>query len=259
MAIGPGVGSGGGLGGGIGRGFGRGFGDFIGLLHKMGFDVVFVIDGTNSMQFVIEDVKKRVSVLVEQIQKMVPNSRVGLVIYKDKGEDFVTRKSDLTYKFEKLKAFISYIQSGGGGDYEEAVKEGLRVAVREMSWRKFAHRVIVLVPSSPPHPGEVSEVRELVSSFKAAGGVVHVLDLSEPMHRDFEVALHRSMYGKDPDSISPLPSFYRDMQTLFDQLAKAGGGQVMPIFEPEHISEQLLVAAFGPQWKKEVAKLSGGH
>ncbi len=257
MAIGPGVGSGGGVGGGIGRGFGRGFGDFIGLLHKMGFDVVFVVDATNSMDFVIEDVKRRVAYLVEQIQRMVPNARVGLVVYKDKGEDFVTRKSDLTFHLDKLKAFISTIEPGGGGDYEEAVKDGLRVAIREISWRKYAHRVIVLVPSSPPHSGEASEIQELVNSFHAGGGIVHVLDLSEPMHRNFEIAFHRSTYGTEPDEISPLPQFYRDMESFFGQLARSGGGEVLPISDEKHIAEELLVAAFGPQWKKEVAKFRG--
>ncbi len=258
MAIGPGLGSGGGLGGGIGRGFGRGFGDFIGFLHKVGFDVVFLIDGSNSMQFVVDEVKKQIAYLAGQIQKLVPNSRVGLVIYKDKGEEFVTRWSPLTFHYDKLQAFISQIHAGGGGDYEEAVTEGLRTAIDEIEWRKYAQRVIVVVPSSPPHGATIDTAEELVRSFHSDRGVVHVLDLSEPMHREYEIALHRSWYGRDPEKISPLPQFYTDMRQLYRGLAEIGGGELIPIQERQQVTEQLLVAAFGPQWRKEVAKFGGG-
>ena len=257
MAIGPGVGAGGGLGGGIGRGFGRGFGDFIGLLHKMGFEVVFVIDGSNSMQWVIDVAKQRIGELVATVQKMVPNSRVGMVIYKDKGEDFVTRKSDLTFKFEKLGAFVNQVESSGGGDYEEAVKDALGSATREIAWRKFAHRVIVLVPSSPPRKEEAKQIEDMVRAFHSANGILHAVDLSEPMHREFEIAMHKSIYGKPPEKLSPLPAFYVEMQNYYRQLAKLGGGELIPIHEGDKLSEQLLVAAFGTKWKQEVSKFSG--
>jgi hypothetical protein len=254
MAIGPGVGSGGGRGGGIGRGFGRGFGDFVGFLHKVGFDVVFLIDGSNSMQFVVDEAKRQISFLAGKIQKLVPNSRVGLVIYKDRGEEFVTRWSALTFHHDKLQTFISHINAGGGGDYEEAVTEGLRTAIDEIEWRKYAQRVIVLVPSSPPHAATIATAEELLREFHSDRGIVHVLDLSEPMHREYEIALHRSWYGRDPEKISPLPQFYRDMQALYRRLAEIGGGELIPIQEQNQVTEQLLVAAFGPHWEKEVAR-----
>lgn len=259
MALGPGIGAGGGAGGGIGRGFGRGFGDFVGLLQKMGFDVVFVIDVTDSMDFVLADVKQRVRELVDDIRRLVPNARVGMVLYKDKGEEFVVRKSDLTFHFDKLQAFVSSIQAGGGGDYEEAVMDGLKTAIRDIGWRKFAHRVIVLVPSSPPHPQEVSETDQLVQSFHQAGGVVHVLDLSEPMHVNYEKATKKWLYGENATTISPLPDFYKEMEAYFAKLAKDGGGVLIPISHEQQISQELLVAAFGPQWKQEVAKFSGAR
>ncbi len=259
MALGPGIGAGGGLGGGIGRGFGRGFGDFVGLLEKTGFDVVFVIDATDSMDFVIDPVKQQLATLVDTIRKLVPNARVGLVLYKDKGEEFVVRKSDLTFHLDKLRSFIGNIQARGGGDYEEAVMDGLKTATQQINWRKYAHRVIVLVPSSPAHPQEVQQTEEFVRSFHQNGGIVHVLDLAEIMHRNYEVEVYTKMYGHPPDQISPMPVFLKDLQTYCANLARLGGGELLPIGQGDRITEQLMIAAFGPKWRKEVEKFAAGR
>jgi len=258
MATGPGIGAGGGLGGGIGRGFGRGFGDFVGLLEKVGFDVVFLMDATDSMDFVIDPVKKELANLVDTIRKLVPNARVGLVLYKDKGEDFLVRKSDLTFHLEKLRSFIGNIQAGGGGDYEEAVMDGLKAATQQMNWRKYAHRVIVLVPSSPAHPNETQQTEEFIRSFHGAGGIVHVLDLADIMHRNYEMEFYTKMYGKPPEKISPLPDFLKQLQQYNSNLAKLGGGELLPLGEGDRITEELMVAAFGPKWRKEVEKFAAG-
>jgi hypothetical protein len=259
MALGPGIGTGGGIGGGIGRGFGRGFGDFVGLMQRWGFDVVFVIDGTNSMQFAIEAVKTRLRELVGRIQRIVPNARAGFVIYKDKGDDFTVRMSALSFHADKLQAFVNSIQAGGGGDYEEAVYEGMRSAIDDLDWRKYAHRAIVLVPSSPPHKHEVDALQALVREFHSENGVVHALDLTELMHRNYEIEFHTRMYGKPPDHVSPLPDFLVAMQTFYRNIARDGGGDSIAIADESDLAEDLMIAAFGPQWRKEVARFSSGR
>lgn len=254
MAVGPGLGMGGGMGGGIGRGFGRGFGDFVGLMQTFGFDVAFVIDGTNSMQFAIDTVKARVRDLVGQIQHLVPNARVGFVIYKDKGDDFTVRMSSLSFHADKLESFIKYVRAGGGGDYTEAVYEGMRTAIEELGWREFARRVIVLVPSSPPHTGDEAALQTLVKNFHAKGGLVHVLDLSEMMHRNYQIALQKALYGAVTDPNAPLPGFYLELQNYFAGVAKAGGGELIRLGDEGKLAGELMVAAFGPQWRKEVSR-----
>lgn len=256
MAIGPGTGTGGGIGGGIGRGFGRGFGDFVGLMQRWGFDVVFVIDGTNSMQFAIDAVKARLRALVGRIQAIVPNARIGFVIYKDKGDDFTVRMSSLSFHADKLQAFINSIQAGGGGDYEEAVYEGMRSAIDDLDWRKYAHRGIVLVPSSPPHKEDIGKLEELVRDFHAENGVLHVLDLADLMHRNYEIEFHTRQYGKPPEKISPLPDFLVSMQNLYAALAGATGGETIALAEASDLTEDLMIAAFGPQWRKEVSRFA---
>jgi len=83
---------------------------------------------------------------------------------------------------------------------------------------------------------------------------VHFLDLSETMHREYEIQLHRAQYGKEPEKISPLPDFYIETRNLYKHFAELGGGELIPLEDPDSLSEQLLVAAFGPQWRREVTK-----
>lgn len=256
MAIGPGTGSGGGMGGGIGRGFGRGFGDYVGLMQKWGFDVVFVIDATNSMEFVIDTVKRRVTALVGRIQGLVPNARIGIVAYKDKGDDFTVRMSSLSFHADKLQNFISSVQAGGGGDYEEAVYSAVRTAVEDMDWRQYANRAMVVVASSPPKKHEIPPFEKLLRDFHEKGGTVHFVDLSESMHREYEVELFKALHGHPPDKVSPLPDFLKENQALYRRFASDGGGELIEVQENTDLAENLLVAAFGPQWRKEVGRFS---
>jgi hypothetical protein len=257
MAVGPGLGAGGGMGGGIGRGFGRGFGDFIGLMQKWGFDVVFVIDATNSMEFVIDTVKNKVENLVARIQSLVPNARVGIVVFKDKGDDFTVRMSSLSFHADKLEAFISSVNAGGGGDYPEAVYEGVRTAVEDMDWRQYANRAMVVVTSSPPHENTIPPLEATLRKFHEKGGTVHFIDLSEQMHRDYEIELFKTLHGRAPDQITPLPQFLRENQEMYRRFAADGGGELIEVKESTDLAENLLVAAFGPQWRKEVGRLAG--
>ena len=256
MAIGPGTGAGGGMGGGIGRGFGRGFGDFVGLMQKWGFDVVFVVDATNSMEFVIDTVKKRVTDLVGRIQNLVPNARIGIVVFKDKGDDFTVRMSSLSFHADKLQSFISSVKAGGGGDYEEAVYDAVRTAVDDMDWRQYANRAMVVVSSSPPKKAQIPALEQTLREFHDKGGTVHFLDVAESMHRAYEIELFKTLHGRLPDQISPLPAFLRENQDLYRRLAQDGGGELIEVKESTDLAENLLVAAFGPQWRKEVGRFS---
>ncbi|MGH7818580.1 MAG: vWA domain-containing protein [Candidatus Binatia bacterium] len=248
------AGIGGGYGGGIGTGIGKDFGDFLGLLKRAGFDAVFVIDASGSMQYVIDETRRKVTRLVDIIQRLVPVARVGFVLYRDKGEEFVVRKSDLTFHGSKLQSFLSGVEAGGGGDWEEGLKDGLEAAVSGMTWRSRSKKIIVLVASSPPHKEDVPAIQSIADGFRRRGGIISTIDVSEPAHAEFEKALHRTMYGKEPEKISPLPDFYREIQTSLQQIARSGGGDMVALGEDAAIMREIMVVAFGKEWESKVAK-----
>jgi hypothetical protein len=239
--------------GGVG-GLGGSFGDYVGGLRKVGLDLVLVIDTTESMQFVIDEVKKRATSLVKAIQRMVPTSRVGIVAYRDQGDEYVTKWTDLSFRTEKLETFLSTMSASGGGDWEEAVREGLDAAMNDLSWRKTSKKIIILIGGSPPHPEDVDQVHDLVRDFREKGGTFSAIDVTHQLHESFEKAMWKSLHGNDPYKPSELPSFYKDVGRSYAALAKDGGGELVALADDKKLIRDVLVLTFGSRWKVEMAK-----
>lgn len=241
------------LGSGIG-GLGGNFGDYVGGLRKTGLDVVLVIDTTESMQFVIDEVKQQLSALVATIQRMVPTSRIGIVVYRDRGDEYVVKWTDLSFKTEKLQSFLSGIRASGGGDWEEAVLDGIDAAIHELTWRKKSKRIIVLVGGSPPHPEDFEPLRSQVREFHDAGGSLSAVDVTLRLHLEFNKALWLSLYGNKPFVPGELPEFYKQVTATYSTLATAGGGELVQLGENKKLVRDILELTFGTRWKVEMAK-----
>ena len=223
---------------------------------RLGLDVALVVDATDSMQFVADSLKSRLLKLIATLQKMVPTTRIGIIAYRDKGEEYVTKWVDLSFSTSKLQDFVSNLKAGGGGDWPEAVYEGMEAAVNDLKWRKNSKRVIVVLAGSPPHPDSIGSVLQLAQNFHAQGGVVSVVDLAEKMHEDFERAIYRSSGGLIADDFkpTPLPAFYQEFRSTMSSVAKAGGGDFLPLTEEKALMRQIIVVAFGSRWQVELAK-----
>jgi hypothetical protein len=211
---------------------------------------------TASMQFVIDDIKARAVGLVSRIQSLVPVARVGVVAFRDRGEDFVVRWSDLSFHASKIEAFVNSLTAEGGGDWEEGVRQGLEAAIDDLSWRKRAKRVIIIVGSSPPHKEDMDAIRALCQEFHDAGGVISTIDVTKVMHERYETKLHEWLYGSPPKKISPLPPFYQQVRDSYATIAREGGGEMAALGSDEQLAEKILYFAFGSRWKSEVARYS---
>lgn len=237
-------------------GIGGGFGDYVGGLRKVGLDIALVIDATDSMQFVIDSVKGRLLKLISSLQQMVPTSRIGIVAYRDKGDEFVTKWVDLSFSKSKLQDFLSNLHADGGGDWPEAVYEGLEAASNDLNWRKKSKRIIILVAGSPPHPDSISNVLHLAQNFQSQGGALSVVDLAEKMHEDFERALFKTGAGltKEEFKLTPLPAFYQEFRNTMASIAQAGGGDFIPLTEDKALTREIIVMTFGSRWQTEMTK-----
>jgi hypothetical protein len=262
-------GLGGGGGGGAGWSLGTSFGRYVGSLRKAGLDVALVIDASGSMQHVIDELKRRLDDLTVTLQRLVPTARVGAVAFRDradekiataprKSEDFLVRWSDLTFNGKKVQTFLGGIVAEGGGDWKEAVRDGLDAAMRQMKWRPDAKKVIILVGSSPPHEQDEPAVRRLVEEWRARGGVVSTLDVSELLHAEHERKLHRWLHGEELKQVSPLPEFYQEVKASFGDIASRGGGQMIAMEQTAVLMRHLLVLTFGPKWEKDVGRIARG-
>ena len=117
--------------------------------------MAFVLDTTGSMAGLIEGAKRKIWSIATSIVETNPDAeiRMGLVAYRDIGDDYVTKKFDLTADIQDLYANLLELKARGGGDWPESVNEALFVAVDKLSWSKGGDicRIVFLVGDAPPH------------------------------------------------------------------------------------------------------------
>jgi len=121
-------------------------------------DIVFAVDTTGSMGGLLDGAKRTVWSIANQVRDLEKNAdlRVGLVAYRDLGDEYVTRPFSLSDDLDAVFAELSSYQAGGGGDVPENVDAALYDAVHKMKWRDGAKKMIFLVGDAPPSSrGEV--------------------------------------------------------------------------------------------------------
>jgi hypothetical protein len=114
-------------------------------------DLVFAIDSTGSMKDDIDYVKKELKSILKTITDRFQFGNLGIVLYKDKGDDFVTKGFPFTQDLTRVKLQIDSIRPEGGGDKPEAIIEALMYTINEFDWTA-GKRVVILMGDAPPHP-----------------------------------------------------------------------------------------------------------
>src|SRR5258705_1021690 len=100
----------------------------------------------------LDGAKRTVWSIANQVRRIDPNAdlRVGLVAYKDLGDDYVRKAFALTDDLDAMYVDLSSYQAAGGGDVPENVDAALYDAVHKMKWRSGAKKMIFLVGDAPP-------------------------------------------------------------------------------------------------------------
>lgn len=126
-------------------------------------DVVFVLDTTGSMGGLIDGAKEKIwSIASSMAQaKPSPEIRMGLVAYRDRGDDYVTQVVDLSADLDSVYATLMDFQADGGGDGPESVNQALHDAVNRISWSddQQTYKVMFLVGDAPPHMDYQDDVK----------------------------------------------------------------------------------------------------
>lgn len=128
--------------------------DAPGAQPPVNLDVLFLIDATGSMSDEIDELKENILSISAQIEALPsrPDVRFGLVSYRDRGDDYVTRVSDFTGDVTAFQRDLAMVMASGGGDAPESLNEALYRAVQGVSWRvEDTVSLIILVADAPPH------------------------------------------------------------------------------------------------------------
>lgn len=118
-------------------------------------EMVFVLDTTGSMGGLLEGAKQRIwGIINDVMQKQSrPRVRVGLVAYRDIGDDYVTKITSITEDLDLVYTNLMDYQAGGGGDEPENVRKALAEGVRKAGWaqtKKGLAQIVFLVGDAPP-------------------------------------------------------------------------------------------------------------
>jgi Mg-chelatase subunit ChlD len=118
-------------------------------------EVVFVLDTTGSMGGLIQAAKEKIWSIASTLASAqpVPQIRLGLVAYRDRGDAYVTRVVDLSADLDAIHAALMDFEAQGGGDGPESVNQALHEAVQQITWSEDprAYQVVFLVGDAPPH------------------------------------------------------------------------------------------------------------
>ena len=148
-------------------------------------DAVFVLDTTGSMGGLIQAAKENIWSIASTMASAqpTPELRIGLVAFRDRGDDYVTRVFDLSADLDAMYLELMSFQAHGGGDFPEAVNEALFDAVHRMSWTQDdgAYKAIFLVGDAPPqmhYPDDV-QYPEILQVARQRGILVNTIQAGD--------------------------------------------------------------------------------
>ena len=148
-------------------------------------DLVFVLDTTGSMGGLIEAAKDKIWSIATTMARAqpAPEIRIGLVAYRDRGDQYVTRVFDLTTDLDSMYAHLMEFKADGGGDGPEAVNQALQDAVAPMSWNTQAstYKAVFLVGDAPPHMDYQDDIKypATLALAKQRGIVVNTIQCGD--------------------------------------------------------------------------------
>jgi Mg-chelatase subunit ChlD len=117
--------------------------------------MVFVLDTTGSMGGLIDGAKQRIWGIINEVMQKPsrPRVRVGLVAYRDLGDEYVTKITPLTEDLDSVYTNLMAYRADGGGDQPENVRKALAEGVRHAGWsasKKGLAQIVFLVGDAPP-------------------------------------------------------------------------------------------------------------
>lgn len=181
-------------------------------VRKPRVEIVFAIDTTGSMGGLIDGAKRKIWSIANEVQRATqkPEVRIGLVAFRDRGDAYVTRTTDLTTDLDKIYETLMALQADGGGDTPEDVNAALDAALTGMQWSddKDTLKMIFLVGDAPPHMDYDGQTRWQETARKAVRKNIYV---------------NTVQCGADPETRSTWKEIAHAAEGRFAAIAQDGG------------------------------------
>lgn len=151
-------------------------------------ELVFAIDATASMKDDFAELKKNWLSKFEKQMKKFQDVKIGLVLYKDYGDEFWSYGLPIKNYgfFKKAGVFSKSVKNAavsGGGDKNEAVYEALYSCGNDLEWSEGAKKKVILIGDAAPHPAEKTNFeynsKEILAHLAEKGIVVDCFLISD--------------------------------------------------------------------------------
>jgi hypothetical protein len=144
-------------------------------------DVHFLIDATGSMSDEINQLKENMIIISERIHDLPskPDVRFGMTVYRDRGDEFISRTHEFTPDIEVFTQALSQLVASGGNDYPESLNEGLHNAIHLPEWRADETvSLIFLIADAPPHLDYANDYNYAEEIFDATARGIKIYPLA---------------------------------------------------------------------------------
>jgi Mg-chelatase subunit ChlD len=159
-------------------------------MERPSIEVVFVLDTTSSMSGLIQAAKEKIWSIANTLAatKPAPAIKMGLVAYRDRGDDYITKRTELTDDLDAVYNDLMSLAAQGGNDEPESVNQALHEAVTAMKWSKDkkTYRVIFLVGDCVPHMDYSDDVKYPETCKRAATEGIAINTIQCGIHSNTE-------------------------------------------------------------------------
>ncbi len=144
---------------------------------KTALDVTFLVDTTGSMGDELSYLTRELVAIQNKVHQRVQDAHYGVVTYRDRGDEYVTRSTELSADPALARDALSRESAAGGGDHPEAVPDGLAAAAA-LGWRQEPNvaKVLFWIADAPEHRGTGPAVAAALASARAKG--IHVYPIA---------------------------------------------------------------------------------
>lgn len=185
--------------------------DYLDTMHTQDLQIGVIIDGTGSMGHVIHRAQGQTNRLMLTLNDLAKSMEMGVIIYRDEGDDPMLEAVQMTDKLSKVRGFLFKVEAKGGGDFPEAVYEAL-YAARKLDWSSKAVKQAVLIADAPAHEENLAEIKNTATALKKSGVTVNTL-----------------IIGSNPETKKTL-----------EHVAKWGGGEMMPLAQGDDLAKLVF-------------------
>ncbi len=121
--------------------------------QQIPLDLLFILDTAGSMGEEIERLKNTIQIINDNLATLEPkpNIRFGMVLYRDKDDDYDTKIIPFSKDLKAFRQELSKIKAEGGGDTPEDLQSALKAAVTQIGWRPNAIRLGFVITDASAH------------------------------------------------------------------------------------------------------------